>query len=185
MKKQNFDLTVNEFEQLVINLRKNDTQLFEQVFLTHFEDCLRFLKKKYQVNHSDAYDASMDTMLAFRKRLVEGKIVYGNLKYLFTQMAAQRLMKNIKRNNYVALETGFDIEEEITEIDEAEHRLLKIAWNRLDSGCQDLLQQHFYGKMKLIEIAKETQKLPGAIRKQKQRCLNKLKILLIEIKNNG
>ena len=94
---KNFGLSSGEFDQMVADLKKNDTSFFKQVFLKHFENCLNFLRKKYRANYDDAYDATMDTLLEFRRLLVEEKLRYGNLRYLFTRMASQIYIRSRKK----------------------------------------------------------------------------------------
>ena len=71
---KNFGLTEAAFNDLLISMQKGDNALFENIFLVHFDDCMNYLKRKYQATHEDAYDASMDTLLEFAKRLRDGKI---------------------------------------------------------------------------------------------------------------
>jgi len=70
---------------MVEQLRAGDEGLYELIFLDHFHICLNLLKNKYQASHQDAYDATMNTMLIFCRRLKQGRIEYGNLRYLFNQ----------------------------------------------------------------------------------------------------
>ena len=169
----NFGLSQVEFEEMVNDLKKNKTQIFEQIFLNHFDDCLMYLKKFRGASHQDAYDASMDTLLEFRRRLVEGKLKYGNLRFLFTRMAVQIYQKNLKHFLPETDTIPHSLVE--TPIDQEVLEQLNEAWKELGAACQQLLTWHYYGKMKLKEIAEQEQKSALAIRKQKERCLKKLK----------
>ena len=93
---KNFGLSPEDFDGIVNDLKKNETHFFEQVFLQHFSDCIDFLQREYRADFNDAYDTTMDTLLEFRKRLVDGKLHYGNLRYLFTKMAAQLYVRQKK-----------------------------------------------------------------------------------------
>ncbi len=171
---KNFKLSQHQFTDLVTATQRGDLALFEHAFLSHFNLCVHFLKKKYNASHDDAYDITMDTMLDFRKRIVDGKVTYGNLRFLFTQMASQLYQKKINKNHTVSLD-GIELEDKIIEIDKEGLATLKKAWSKLSDSCQDLLKKYFYGKMKLTEIAEEENKSSAAIRKQKQRCVAVLK----------
>lgn len=175
--KENFGLNLDEFERLVSDLKRNETTLFERVFLAHFEECSAYLKREYSAKADDAYDATMDTLLEFRKRLVEGKLSYGNLRYLFTKMATQHYVRTQKAyRSHEIKET--DMIEEKQAVDSDDLQQLNQAWGELGASCQDLLKWVYYGKMKLSEIAEQEQKSAASIRKQKERCIKKLKTLL-------
>ncbi len=176
MKHKNFGLNEASFEKLVIDLKKNDTYFFEQVFLKQFEETMNYLRREYRSSSEEAYDATMDTLIEFRTRFVDGKLQYGNLRFLFTKIASQMLLRNRKKNT-----AGIDGETFLSEDADTEPEdlqglsQLNIAWKSLGEACKQLLTWHFYGKMKLSEIAEETQKTPATIRKQKERCVKKLK----------
>ncbi|MEW7292140.1 RNA polymerase sigma factor [Aquimarina sp. 2304DJ70-9] len=177
MEHKNFGLTQASFKKLIADLKRNDTFFFEQVFLKQFEETMNYLCREYKSSHEDAYDATMDALIEFRTRFVDGKLQYGNLRFLFTKIASQMLFRNLKKNNTNRDSTIFLVQEvdiEPTESIEELGRLNK-AWQILGDSCKQLLTWHFYGKMKLSEIAEEAQKSPATIRKQKERCIKKLK----------
>ena len=150
---KNFGLSPNDFDKLALDLKKNEADFFKAVFLRHFKECMIFLQKQDGASSDDAYDATMDALIQFRRLLVEGKLKYGNLRYLFTKMASHD-----------------DDQENIA--------LLNAAWPELGPDCQDLLKLHYYGQMKLSEIAAYKEKTPAAIRKQKERCIERLRSIL-------
>lgn len=177
MKQKNFGLSEEDFNRMVLDLKNSDTRFFEQVFLSHFKDAMNYLKKNYGACHEDAYDATMDTLVAFRKRFVEGKLVYGNLRYLFTKMAGQIFLR--VKKSHVSIEEDFS-EGWFTDIPYSEEDLdiFKRIWDSLEDPCKELLQQHYYGNKKLMEIAAQQERSSAAVRKQKERCLKKIKNLL-------
>ncbi|TSE10230.1 RNA polymerase sigma factor [Aquimarina algiphila] len=176
MKHKNFGLSETSFEKLITDLKRNDSHFFEQVFLKQFEETMKYLCREHKSSREDAYDATMDALIEFRARFVDGKLKYGNLRFLFTKMASQMLFRNLKKNtsNIEGVITLAQ-ETETESIDSEELSLLNNAWQILGDSCKKLLTWHFYGKMKLSEIATETQKSPATIRKQKERCIKQLK----------
>lgn len=177
---KNFGITESEFNNLISQLKTHETAFFERVFLTHFNDCVSYLMKNYKALHNDAYDVTMDTMLEFRDRLVQGKIAYGNLRYLFTKMASQiyfRKMKSFKSQEL--LESDIELEEK-EEFHPDDIETLKKSWPELGDNCRELLRNHFYGNAKLIEIATEKGISSSTIRKQKERCMNRLRLLFMK-----
>ncbi len=173
---KNFGLSPDDFQQMLEDLKRNDTAFFERVFLKQFEETMRYLKRECGSAHDDAYDAVMDTMLELRYRFVEGKLKYGNLRFLFTQMVKQSYFRQQKQFSTVGEEAIPDLGITISKEERNEEiALLTKAWANLGENCKSLLTWHFYGNMKLKEIAEQEDKTPISIRKQKERCLNKLK----------
>ncbi|TPN83008.1 RNA polymerase sigma factor [Aquimarina algicola] len=176
MEHKNFGLTETSFNKLVADLQKNDTQFFEQVFLKQFGETLKYLCREYKSSYEDAYDATMDALLEFRTRFVDGKLKYGNLRFLFTKMASQMWLKNQKKATTDIDGIAYLAQKEETDTIPSEaFTKLSSAWESLGESCKQLLTWHFYGKMKLTEIAEEIQKSPATIRKQKERCIKQLK----------
>ena len=172
---KNFGLSEGSFSEMVEHLRKGDEHLYEKVFLHHFDDCLNFVKRKYSAPHQDAYDASMDAMLVFCRKLKNGSIQYGNLRFLFTQMAGQVYLKWIRRESKKEEFDEFEFLEEPERFDEETIEVLGKAFAKLGGGCSELLNQFYFNENTLKEIAKNLDKSPVAIRKQKQRCIEKLR----------
>lgn len=177
---KNFGLTEAEFNRLLLELDKGDESLFEQVFLTHFQDCCRYLMNTYNASSEDAYDASMNTMLEFCKRLKSGRVVYGNLRFLFTRMAGQIYLKWIKKQQKITGLENFDLQEAPEEIDDEAYALLNKAWDSLLKDCQTLLEEFYYAGATLEDIASVLNRSAVAVRKQKQRCVDKLRELFMK-----
>jgi RNA polymerase sigma factor (sigma-70 family) len=173
---QNFGLTEQRFDQMVRDLKAGDDQLFERIFLKHIEDCVKFIVRHYKANWEDAYDASMECLLEFHRRLRNGKITYGNLRFLFTRMAGQIYLKWIKKTSRQdPIDDQFDLAEPPDVIDPETQEALDVAWDQLGPDCQQVLKAFYYDGTSLKELAEKLQKTPAAIRKQKQRCLEKLR----------
>lgn len=177
---KNFGLSVKTFENLVEQLKNGDDELFERIFLLHFEDCLLFLKGHCSASHADAYDATMDALLAFHERLKLGKIQYGNLRFLFTRMARQIYFKKKKKEDLVEPVADFDAGDILEKVDPDDIAALNKAWKGLPVDCQALLTGFYYEGISLNEIAVKMGKTPAAVRKQKQRCVEKLKTLFLK-----
>ncbi|UOY05823.1 sigma-70 family RNA polymerase sigma factor [Muricauda sp. SCSIO 64092] len=180
MERKNFGLTEASFGQMVLDLKANDTRFFQQVFLVQFKETLNYVKREYGASHEDAYDATMDALLEFRKRFVDGKLKYGNLRFLFTKMSTQMYLRNKKRQQltYEDLETLREIADD--HVEAGVPKSFRMAWRSLGANCKQLLTQHYYGAMQLTEIARELSKSPATVRKQKERCIKKIKDLMLE-----
>ncbi|MFK8101738.1 MAG: RNA polymerase sigma factor [Saprospiraceae bacterium] len=178
---KNFGLSELAFQELAEQLQAGDERLFEQIFLSHYKDCIAYLMKNYGASHEDAYDATMETLLNFHKGIKAAKINYGNLRFLFTKMASQVYIKWIKRENLKNPIQEMDLVEDPKAFDKETLQLLDQAWAGLCEDCAGLLKKFYYENISLKEIALKLNKSPEAIRKQKQRCVEKLKSYFLRI----
>lgn len=169
---KNFGLSLDEFNNLLEALVGGDDQMFKTIFFAHFNDCISYVQRNYGANHDDAYDATMEATLDFRLRLIDGKIKYGNMRFLLTKMATQFYVRMKKEFQSTTLEES-DLEE-VEQIDEGDVLKLEKAWGHLGEDCQSILGMNFYTNMKLSAIAESIGKPAAAVRKQKERCLKKL-----------
>ena len=174
---KNFGLTELEFNNLLIRLKEGDQRLFEEVFFVHFEDCMRYLKRKDRASHEDAYDATMDAYLHFRTLLIARKISYGNLRYLLTRMARQHFQRRQKKGQIFTELPDFasELAEEEADISTEDYDLLSRAFKSLGSNCRELLKAFYYARRSLKDIAHEEGRRAPAVRKQKSRCVETLK----------
>jgi len=170
---KNFGLTETEFEEMRLNLKRGDEKVFEKIFLNHFESCISYLIKNHRIDYELAYDISMDTLIDFRTKLIQDKISYGNLRFLFTRMATQKHLKQIakakKTENISSIFESEDLEEDLV--------ILEKALAKLGENCRDILKLNYYDKMTLNNIATLKDVSHAAMRKQKQRCIFTLKNL--------
>jgi len=181
MEEKNFGLSANAFQALVIALKAEDETLYEKIFLAHFQDCMKYLQRKFQASQEDAYDATMDAMVVFCNRLKADKIQYGNLRFLFTQIAGQIYIRWIKKEQLNTNIEKVDLPAPAATIDKEALLLLNKAWAMLGEKCANLLKDFYYGGITLNEIALQSEKSPATIRKQKQRCVDQLRNLFLKI----
>lgn len=181
---KNFNLSEEEFYQLLHDLKSGETTLFKQIFLSHAKDCISYLQMKYRASYNDAYDAMLDTMIVYRKRLLEDKISYGNLRFLFLQMASQhyhRMIKSEKQHEEIEhFEDNLMNEENSSQYDEIQLKNLEKALENMEGDCKEILILNYYKNLKLNDIAEKLGKNYDALRKQKERCVN----VLIKIFNS-
>lgn len=181
--KENFGLTKSEFEQYVENLRNGDESLITQVFKSHFHYSVNYVMQKFSISEELAYDNCMETMLDFREKIIAGKIQYSNLCFLYTRMAVNRFIDGIKHKKKINI--AVEVFSKCTchsNIDKEKFmRILEKSIIQLDSKSQEFLNAHFYSNTELIEIAHQNNEQYATIRKRKQRTLDKLKTIFLEI----
>ena len=180
---QNFGLSAEEFETLTEEMRNGNDTLFEQTFLYHFESAMKYLMSKLNANRDNAYDITMNVMIEFRERILAGKIAYGNLKFMFTQMCTQRyrrqMGKTLDTDDY-AYQSKFDDQV----YDEETFQLLDKAIEKMGDNCQKLIKDVYYDKISYKTLETKYESTSAALRKQKERCITKLKMLLRQTLNH-
>ena len=179
-REQNFGLTEEAFENLLQEMKNGNGLLLETIFLAQFKETMYYLMHRYKVDQPSAYDATMDALLKFRKRLLEGKIVYCNMRFLFTQIARQFLANTFKNNivllNDLLKETIANPIEDPTFATTTLDALDK-AFKELDERCSTILKDFYYNKIPLKQLSKVFEKTEVAMRKQKERCSKTLQLL--------
>ena len=176
---KNFGLSEANFNVMLKELKEGNDALFEKIFLNHFQSCQIYLQRKYSASSEDAFDASMHTLLEFHDLLKAGKLAYGNLRFLFTKMATQVYLKWIKKENKTSSIEEIDLPEPHDELDDESYMVLELAWEKLHDNCRDLLKKFYYDGITLSQIAEDNGRSSSALRKQKQRCIEKLRELFI------
>ena len=173
----NFGLSKAEFDQLLIDLMQGDERLFEKIFVSHSTDCIKLLRSLYGIDYETAYDLTMDTLIQFRKNLIAGKFVYGNLRYLFNRMAKFCYLKKVSRKKEYSKD-DIELFEVVKTEDKYDNKMLdklKLVWSQLNEEEQELLNLHFNLGAKLIDIAQNMGVSQAAVRKRKQRIFDKIK----------
>lgn len=174
---KNYGLSREAFEELRDALADGNRQLLERVFLAHFKNCMDYLMTHDQVTKLEAYDATMAAMLRFSELLIAGKIEYGNLRYLFTLMARQSYQATVRRQRiFTELPaSAVCLADELPEFPDEEFSIMARSFKLLGADCQELLKKFYYGNLTLKEIAEQQSRPATAVRKQKSRCVERLK----------
>lgn len=183
---QNFGLKAAEFEQLRADLLRGDETLFEHVFVKHFDDCRVYLIRNCSAQADDAYDITVETIIAFRKRLLENKVEYGNLRFYFTKMAKDSYLKWLEKNKRLPVTELVANEADHADetdggFDEDQLKVLDSAWTKMGDDCKNLLKSHVYDGLQLKIIAQSLNEAEANIRKRKERCMDRLKTYFFEL----
>ncbi|MEM6769673.1 MAG: sigma-70 family RNA polymerase sigma factor [Bacteroidota bacterium] len=177
LREKNFGLSAEEFAELLTQLRAGDNRLYERIFLRHFEECRYYLVQYDGATPEQAYDVVMEVMLRFHDMLLAGKVKYGNLRYLFTLMAHQdyaRAQKGGIRLRELRPELR-ELPEEKVGFSEEEYDILYRAFRSLGRNCRKLLETFYYTRRNLKEVAEDEGRSATAVRKQKSRCMARLR----------
>ncbi len=183
----NLGLPKDDFDKLVKDLQNGDEKLFEITFKRVVRRGIKKLKLKYKNDNEDIEDAAMETLLTFRKRLIDGKIKYGALDALFNKILFQeyaRIKRKTKNHIYLSSTLiGESIINEPKEIyDQDQLMILRNAYEKLSKECVEVLENLYEKDLGFYEIAKKLGKSESAIRKRNERCLDRLRAILLKSK---
>jgi len=180
--KRNFGLTEEEFLQYAAKTKSGDESLFLHISNTHFDQCISYLRNKYKLGEDDAYDICLDTMLKFRTKILKDKIKYGNLSYLYTRMASNIFLDRIRQSNKVEQAIDFFSEDDGSyKINEDQFLdILEESMDKLDTENKELLDNIYYEERDIHEIGNMMNISYAALRKRKQRMLEKLKSIFTD-----
>lgn len=177
---KNFGLTEPEFNELCAKLKKGNELLFETTFMTHFEKAMIYLTKVNGASQNDAYDVVMNVLIEFRKRILDDKVKYGNLKFMFTQMCVQRY-KREKSAKWNVDDYFYVSQYESEAIDEEVFSLLEESMTRLGDQCRNIIADIYYLRKSYKNLEEKYNTTAANLRKQKERCMTKLKMNLRQL----
>jgi len=181
--KDNFGLTKSEFDTYVIKLGQGDESLFTKVFKSHFHDSVKYLRMKFGIEKETAYDTCMDTLIEFRKKILAGKIQYGNLRYLFTKMALNNYINDLKKSQKT--NKAIDVFVSDYNLESVDRQfffdVLDKAIDNQDLETKKIVDELFYVGKHVNQVAEESGVSNATMRKRKQRIIDKLKLTFLEI----
>jgi len=197
-KKNNFGLSEEDFLELVDRLKKGDDKLFERIYLSHFEYCVKYLVKYQDAPYEAAYTSTMNALIEIRQDLIHDKIQYGNLSYIFTYRAGKKLSKIRKRGNSKLKVVGIgemdfvDKENLFNQLQSKEMKeIINKAFNKIGEECKQLLKLYYYDDLSWAKIARIhfptadtktiTRKGDTFKKRAKRKCLPTFKAILANL----
>lgn len=180
LREKNFGLSESEFTQMVVELQEGDDRLFERIYLAQFQFCQGKLMTFDGMREYEAYDATMEALLYFRRLLIEEKIGYGNLRYLFVRIARQQYTRSRSKLKVIQGVTADELNLADTAnftYEETNFQELDRAFRQLGDNCRYILHEYYFNRRSLQSLAEEEGRASAALRKQKSRCIQRLRKL--------
>ena len=186
---KNFGLTSKEFDLLVDRMRCSDNTLLEHIYQVHYKYCRDYLRERYSIDEEIAYDLFMDALIIFRTKVLNKKIVYGNLTFLYTRLTINSYMdyhRNKKRLNEALVNFAHQINQPTQVIEDSYVEILESCLVKLKAKDTLLLRQLFLDKISGEELATQLGVKYAALRRRKKRAIDRLRDLIIdELKNKN
>jgi len=183
--KDNFGLTKAEFLRCIANMKQGDDSFITHNMVHQLPESMTYLQNRFHIDKETAYDICMDTFIIFRDKLFNGKISYGNLRYLFTRMCQNCFIDGQKKKNKIqtAIDSLHKSESNQNTDKETFFLILDKAIDQLPSESKILLVDIYHSGLSLNEIAIKHHISYDSIRKKKERILKKLRALYSETCN--
>ncbi len=181
--------------QITTAFKNNDQKVMQLVYLNIFPKFKSHVLKN-SGNEAQAKDVFQEAFVACWRNIKEDKFSEdGNVEgYLYT-IARNKWTDYLRSNDFkntvysnsaanlsIVTEGDSNADENIRE----KHRtLLQKALGNLGSNCKYLLQLFYFERKSMEAISKELNITSASARNQKYRCMEKLRTLSLELKNNG
>ncbi|WP_273568024.1 RNA polymerase sigma factor [Maribacter halichondriae] len=185
-------------KELVAGVKTNNQQVLQCLYELVFPK-VRSLVLKNNGDDAQAKDIFQEAFVSTWRNIKDGRLdddenvnVEG---YLF-RIAKNKWMDHLRSANYkktISHNTSIQIEnpseDEIVENfekeDQRKRMALRQALDRLGSECKTVLQLFYFERKSMDVISKELNIASASARNKKYRCMEKLRTLSLEIKNNG
>lgn len=186
--------TFKMFQEMVEQLKTGNTRLYDRYFGYIGKEVIFHLNNKYKASRIDAQEATVKAMYIIYNKLKEDKVKFETIYNYFSRIAYHEFLKIRNKHNN---DNTFLIETEITPdadfyeedgdkeedtiFTELNFDLLKKSIRKLDVGCKEILKFVYNKGMRQNEVADKLNMSYSALRKKKQRCIEKLKELLLPL----
>lgn len=185
---QNFGIGPREFDNMLRRLRNGDESLFERVFLAQFHETTKFLQSRFKMSHEEAHEHTMEALLSFRRKMLLGKIRYGNLKSLFFRIATNTFYDSKKKEQRSQNAIDTFLASSIPNIEDKEElfEVLDTVLNDIDPSDRHLIEELFAREKDMKDLSVELGVTYSALRKRKERILKKIsKIFFINLERRS
>ncbi len=181
-------------EQLVLGFKKNDSKVLKAVYTSMYPKVNAYVLKN-SGNHTIAKDIYQEAFIACWKNIKDEKFkktgssveayLYTIAKHKWTDHLRSATYKKTVLTNETSHLTAVKDEVDIEEDEEAKKQfILKQALTKLGEQCKTLLKLFYFERKSMNDISEVLKMTSASARNQKYRCMEKLKALSLELKNN-
>jgi RNA polymerase sigma factor, sigma-70 family len=186
--------THQKVDKTVSGFRKNDSETMQTIYQEVYPKVRAHILKN-NGNEDQAKDTFQEAFVACWRNIKEERFLEGNVSgYLFTIaknkwtdfLRSSEYKKTINTDSQSFLKVVQDDpmpKDDILE-EEQNRSAMQTAFDQLGENCRSLLQLFYFERRSMEEISKEMGMAPSSARNQKYRCMEKLRSLSLQIKNN-
>lgn len=181
-------------QQLIQGFQKNNTNVLEGIYVRVFPKIKVYVVKN-NGNEAHAKDVFQEAFIACWKNIKANKLAENsNVEaYLYT-IAKNKWTDYLRSTQYKKKKSGpdqltyakADMDIEVDEDEEdTKRKAMQQALKQLGENCKILLNLFYFERRSMDDIARKLNLASASARNQKYRCMEKLRKLTLEIKNNG
>ncbi|GAB5476375.1 MAG: RNA polymerase sigma factor [Maribacter sp.] len=181
-------------QQLVQGFRKNNTNVLEGIYVRVFPK-IKIYVLKNNGNETQAKDIFQDAFIACWKNIKANKLAEdSNVEAYLYRIAQNKWTDYLRSAEYKKKKSGPDLLKSVTADDtsgldeseeETKRKAMQQALAQLGENCKVLLNLFYFERKSMDAIARTLNLASASARNQKYRCMEKLRKLTLEIKNNG
>ena len=184
----------NKKDETIIGFQENDDAILRRVYSAVYPKVRNYVLKN-NGDEAQSKDIFQEAFIACWKNIKANKLSEnGNVEaYLYT-IAKNKWIDYLRSIAYRKTVSDNDdlIQQNLGEellVDEHEEKekrkVLQLALKQLAVDCKELLTKFYFERRSMNEIAEELKLSSASTRNKKYRCMEKLRLLSLEIKNNG
>ena len=188
------DLQKKKQGKLILGFKKNDSKVMEIVYTTVFPKVRLYILKN-NGNEARAKDVYQEAFIACWKNIKADKFSEeGNVEaYLYT-VAKNKWTDYLRSSEYKKTVVDENRLESLKLVDDskidesfedANRNAMQKALKQLGDNCKTLLNLFYFERKSMDEISQKMNLASASARNQKYRCMEKLRKLSLDIKNNG
>ena len=181
-------------QSIALAFKKNDQKVMQQVYQNIFPK----FRNHVFANSGDeaqAKDIFQEAFIACWRNIKDDRLDdNSNVEgYLFTiaknkwidHLRSSNVKKTVKMESFSNLTIVQEDNHEDKKLAEEHGKILKAALQQLGTNCKLLLQLFYFERKSMKEISREMSLAPASARNQKYRCMEKLRNLSLDLKNNA
>ena len=180
--------------ETLIGFQKNNETTMRSIYTTVYPKVKSYVLKN-NGNEAQSKDIFQDAFIACWKNIKDDKLsengnveayLYTIAKNKWTDYLRSATYKKTVSDNDDLIQQNLGEEHLVDEHEEEEKRkVLQLALKQLAVDCKELLTKFYFERRSMNEIAEELKLSSASTRNKKYRCMEKLRLLSLEIKNNG
>nr|WP_299074225.1 sigma-70 family RNA polymerase sigma factor [uncultured Allomuricauda sp.] len=180
--------------QLTTAFKNNNQKVMQMVYQNTFPKFRNHVLKN-SGDETQAKDVFQEAFIACWKNIKANKLQENSnvVGYLFTiaknkwtdHLRSSTFKKTLVSSTIPHLKVVYEENDTDEEVLEKQYDILQSALQKLGNNCKKLLHLFYFERKSMDSISMELQLTPASTRNQKYRCMEKLRALSHELKNNG
>ncbi len=183
-------------KELIQGILQNNEEVLKLLYIEVYPKVRGYIFQN-NGNEAQAQDIFQEAFIACWKNIKADKLSEnGNVEaYLYTiaknkwvdYLRSNQYKKTISNDEVIKLQSN--LEDDNTEIKEKERETnssaMQAAFKKLGNECRMVLKGFYYERKSMQTLSKELNIGTASVRNKKYRCMERLRILSLEIRNNG